>query len=62
MFGQLKAERQRIEALQSRLRLLNAALAYRLPGITPRDFVVNRQTSLTVHRLPEEPANDFAIL
>lgn len=40
--------REAVERLKARLRLLNAALAYRAPPITPRDFQVKRQTSLTV--------------
>jgi hypothetical protein len=62
MFGQLRAERQRIEILQARLRLLDAAIAYRLPPITSRDFVVNRPASLAVYQLSEEPAHDFAVV
>ena len=44
----LTDERNRIEWLRARLAVLNAALAYRAPPITPRDFQVTRQTSLTV--------------
>jgi hypothetical protein len=41
-------EMNRVEWLKARLRVLNAALAFRAPPITARDFQVTRPTSLTV--------------
>lgn len=43
-----RAERQHIEFLQRMLRVLDEALKPRHNPITPRDFQVTRQTSLTV--------------
>jgi hypothetical protein len=56
----LTDERNRVEWLKARLAVLDKALAYRAPPITPRDFQVTRQTSLTVHRHPEDCPHDFA--
>lgn len=56
MFGQhARAEAERIEWLKARKRVLDAALNYIRPPITPRDFPMPPPTSLTVYRMSEEP-------